>query len=80
MNKYKITYYSYNEEDSVYCAEFSKIGISELNEEEMFNKMEEWNEYLVKNNISGCVEVSTVYFTSIDTYSVYDLINDIKDL
>ncbi len=80
MNKYKITYFSYDEEDSTYCAEFTKIGLSNLPEEEMFAKMEEWNDYLAKNNISGCVSVSSIHYTSIDDYTVYDLIKDISEL
>lgn len=80
MKVYKITYYSYDKEFNCYCEEFSRIGTTNKNEDELDNIIDAWNIDLNRKNISGVVTCSPLYFDDLDDYSINDLIEDIKEL
>jgi hypothetical protein len=80
MKVYKITYYSYDKESNCYCEEFSRIGTTSKNEDELDDTIDSWNAELSYQDISGVVTCSSLYLDNLDDYSINDLIEDIKEL
>lgn len=80
MNIYKITYYSYDAEDQCYCAEFYKMFTSNKDEEQMQHMMDMWNLELVNKKIPGRVCCSSIELSSLEDYTIHDLIRDLYDL